>query len=326
MIKHSQRQIGSAHLIIIVIIILALLGALGFVFWKNISKTNSTPSITTSSPSPKPASDYLTISDWGIKFKIADALKTTDILNTKEQSKDTPPQTSYAFTTKRIQSLGGACATQPFDNTEILTRTSEKPNATPDSTLINSTAIDSYYYILGAPPAFCTVVDSNGALINNAQVDIKAKSIEVSDRVALKSMIETLQSVKTNNKFLVLADWNVQFQIPAYLGEATYYKHQSNVDNGMDVVTYAFSTKAVEALGQNCANTGAYEDFYALAGMTRSKQQISNDYTRYLNEQPINGYYYYLTGAQSECANMGEGIQVRDRASVMDMLINPIAK
>lgn len=35
MIKHSSKQSGSTHVIIIVILIIALLGTLGFVFWKN---------------------------------------------------------------------------------------------------------------------------------------------------------------------------------------------------------------------------------------------------------------------------------------------------
>lgn len=35
MIKTSSKQSGSAHVIIIVILVIALLGALGFVFWKN---------------------------------------------------------------------------------------------------------------------------------------------------------------------------------------------------------------------------------------------------------------------------------------------------
>jgi len=41
MIKDFQKQSGSAHVIIIIILILALLGTLGFIFWQNFIKPDS---------------------------------------------------------------------------------------------------------------------------------------------------------------------------------------------------------------------------------------------------------------------------------------------
>jgi len=43
MIKKSSKQNGSAHVIIISVIILAILGALGFVFWNNFIKNKAEP-------------------------------------------------------------------------------------------------------------------------------------------------------------------------------------------------------------------------------------------------------------------------------------------
>jgi len=50
MIKNSQKQTGSAHVVIIIILILALLGTLGFIFWQNyinkdLANQNSTTGI-----------------------------------------------------------------------------------------------------------------------------------------------------------------------------------------------------------------------------------------------------------------------------------------
>lgn len=43
MIKKSSSQAGSAHAVIIIVIIAALLGALGFVFWKNFVTKDTSP-------------------------------------------------------------------------------------------------------------------------------------------------------------------------------------------------------------------------------------------------------------------------------------------
>jgi hypothetical protein len=182
-----QFERGSAVPVIIVAIIIVILAGVGLALWNNLApKTQSTTKSDTSNTTEP--SDELVISNWGIKFTIPDNLKPTEVKYYERQSSDTPPLTYYAFTTTRIQALGGACASQPFGDTEILNRYTEKPVATPDGELLNSNAIDGYYYVLSAPPASCTVVDPNGALNQNAV----ESSVEASDQTALKSMIETI--------------------------------------------------------------------------------------------------------------------------------------
>lgn len=41
MIKNSQRQIGSAHIVIVTILVVALIGVLGFIAWQNFTKANT---------------------------------------------------------------------------------------------------------------------------------------------------------------------------------------------------------------------------------------------------------------------------------------------
>lgn len=48
MIKNSKKQNGSAHVVIIIILVVALICALGFVFWQNFIKSDSTKEITNS--------------------------------------------------------------------------------------------------------------------------------------------------------------------------------------------------------------------------------------------------------------------------------------
>lgn len=64
MIKTSLNQKGSAHVVIIVILVVALIGALGFVFWQNFMKndtaSNADKSVDTSKNENKPKDDALT--------------------------------------------------------------------------------------------------------------------------------------------------------------------------------------------------------------------------------------------------------------------------
>lgn len=74
--KHKQS--GSVHLIITVILVLALLGALGFIFWQNfINKKDSTATTTTTTSTTAanttatvPANDNLVVSQWGVTVPI----------------------------------------------------------------------------------------------------------------------------------------------------------------------------------------------------------------------------------------------------------------
>ena len=66
MVKNYSQQKGSAHIVIIVLLVVALLGALGFVFWqsfmkeKDVNTTETSNSVDTSKDETKPKTDGLT--------------------------------------------------------------------------------------------------------------------------------------------------------------------------------------------------------------------------------------------------------------------------
>lgn len=86
----KQSQSGSAHFIVIFILVIALLGALGFVFWQNFIQTkttnNNTASTSTSSTKTTDVvvdnTKYFSIAQWNIKgiydgqYKLEYQLKT----------------------------------------------------------------------------------------------------------------------------------------------------------------------------------------------------------------------------------------------------------
>jgi hypothetical protein len=64
----KSKQTGSAHIVIVIVLVLALLGALGFVFWQNFVNKPATQGAVTSSTSQTALNDKtLLISEWGVK-------------------------------------------------------------------------------------------------------------------------------------------------------------------------------------------------------------------------------------------------------------------
>jgi hypothetical protein len=193
MIKNYQKQSGSALVVVIVIAVVAILGALGYVIWNNFfgSINTETEQVVTQPNTPSDnVSDenILTINNWGIQFAISDSLQSTKVMYNERSTNDEPPRNYYAFTTERIQRLGGKCAERQFGDTVIVYRYTEKPIATPDGELINEEAIGGYYYVLTSPIAACSGFNENDQMIEPSQV-------EIDDRAALKDSIRTLTSL-----------------------------------------------------------------------------------------------------------------------------------
>lgn len=91
MVKYSQRKSGSAHIVIIIILIFVIVGALGFVFWKSFIKkdivTQSTQTQIVSQQDTTPSTKVFQSQDHDIKFSYpsgwsvvedVDASNTTD--------------------------------------------------------------------------------------------------------------------------------------------------------------------------------------------------------------------------------------------------------
>ncbi len=188
--KKSSR--GSAHAIVTIVLVVALVGVLGFMFWQNFTQKESdtakkeTPS--TIQPSEKAESSedskYLALKDWGVKFEIPDSLKSTAIEYVDVTDEANPDKnTTYGFTTKRYKELDGACQMKT-DQMKALTIIS-KDKTGPDQPHIDtvflndSKPINGYYY---------TTTGSSSQCSSN-QETLKT---EKADREALNEMIRTV--------------------------------------------------------------------------------------------------------------------------------------
>ena len=188
MIKHSSRQTGSAHIIIISLVILVIAGVLGFVYWNSLMKKNSTLSKTESkttqqtdnSAAKKAQSEAqeLKISDWSIKFTVPDGLKLSDVYYYKTHVGEGPDY--YGFTTDRVRAQGGYCDNEVTGNLVTITRSTSK---TGEGTLINNNPIDGYYFYSD---------NSSGGLTPTPEC--LTTDAANSDRTLMNQMVKTLSS------------------------------------------------------------------------------------------------------------------------------------
>lgn len=190
-----NTQKGFAHAFFIIGLVVALIGALGFVFWQNFvhkepirNEAESIAQNKTDQPEGVSVNEgYVVIEKWGVRFKPSENLTDTNV-NSSERN-DQTNGTYFAFSTDRIKDLGGKCTEQPFADTVTLYRFTEKPRATPDGELVKSEPLGGYYYVLSAPSAGCTNFDSNENMKPRSEV-------ETSDRDSLKESIKTLGLVE----------------------------------------------------------------------------------------------------------------------------------
>jgi len=181
----SRNQTGSLLVVVIVALAVLIVGTVGYFAWGKFNPSNNsqpdtskTPDDKSPTPEPDPQNDdgYIVLKDWGIRFKKVDALNTTTVKYSVDGD-------TYAFTTARIEALGGECTKEPYNVTVSLIRTTD-PNPGPMNRL-NEQPINGYYYMTYGPPASCSSFDGNGQMK-------EADQIENDDRASLKEMLATI--------------------------------------------------------------------------------------------------------------------------------------
>lgn len=99
-----QSQSGSAHLIVIILLVVALIGALGFVYYQNFMQQKD---ITTLADDTTINKDYIVLDDWNVKFKLPTNLGSNVI--TYQKATNSNSEDYYKFSTERVSALGGDC-------------------------------------------------------------------------------------------------------------------------------------------------------------------------------------------------------------------------
>ena len=157
--KSQIKEQGSiAHITIVIVLVVALLSALGFIFWQNFLRSGSSDMSTgkngTSQSAQKdnveivpvdPNKDYLVVDSWSVRFKPNVSAKVS------YESKDD----GYWFTTEKWKNFGGICDT---NGGILVQRSTEKSTAmaSPPRPLNNEEKIGDYYYYYIGPQSACS--------------------------------------------------------------------------------------------------------------------------------------------------------------------------
>lgn len=199
----KRNRIWLSIVLIAVVLLVFLVGFLHRTNSMRVGQNNDTDKVvarskqTSPSSSVEPTNDVVNkgddknrfvLADWKIEFSLSAHLQETEVKYTQRKSIDN--QVTYAFTTARIQALGGECTRQTFGDTVTLSRFTEKPVAIPDGKLLNEKPINGYYYATGGPLAACSSVDSDGKVIRSAS------DTELKDAAALREFVETLTATQ----------------------------------------------------------------------------------------------------------------------------------
>jgi hypothetical protein len=156
--------------------------------------------------------------------------------------------------------------------------------------------------------------------INDKDGKISQLTVQVSELKANQVSLSRLNG-DPDKGYLVLKDWGIKFRLPQTKSEIVYYKEEAD-----GVEYYDFTTKRVEALGGTCVEPNNEGFVTRLGSISRSSTKNEDHPSAYAinNNEPLNGFYYYNSGAQSLCVDASPEIQTEDRKLVNDMLMNPI--
>ncbi len=190
-----MKQQGSAHVVVVTVLSVALIGALGYIFWNNIIKPKDSASTANSTSSPKDDkqasaspktevasnsnANQLDIKEWGITLKTSTAAKLNYTYTKKDVSAEDNPLYSQGYDSYIVPTI----KSQYLDNKSCsglgvtLSRSSEISKG---STSTNIVKVGNYYYFITGSPALCPDgSDKDNELYRSIMQDFDTKNLTV---------------------------------------------------------------------------------------------------------------------------------------------------
>lgn len=191
MIINSHKQTGSAHVAIVAILVILLIGALGFIFWQNyITKNEQQPSTVQVATGNSKKDEgvlvqderYSVLEDWGVRFKLDKRLEATEVVQYKQNEQVEDGKAYYLLNTERGKvAAQKACPSSSSPTGLGLYRFTDKSSINSEGELLNDTAVNGYYYVLVTFGWTCQSGDRSN------QVDVQ------SDNEALRASLQTVE-------------------------------------------------------------------------------------------------------------------------------------
>jgi hypothetical protein len=171
MIKiHSQK--GSAHAVVIIILVAALVMALGFVFWQNFILKSNTPTVSTeitNSATPDPNKGYVVVKDWGVRFKTS----VSDKLEYKPYS-----QTGGYISDSSYEGLGLTIKASVLTDQNCVKFGIDLYRQTQSTSNFTTKKIGNYYYFVTGGPGECSTNTADLVIQKTILNDLKIDNLE----------------------------------------------------------------------------------------------------------------------------------------------------
>lgn len=163
MYKHKQN--GGAHFVVIGVVVLVILGAVGFLFWNNLNKPKTATQATSTqkvNPSTAVQPETLALKDWGVQFTITSDLKKAGIKVQKETGPTINADGSegsyvnYYVSTQRQRDFGQLTEENRSRYCDMGTAVTVIRRATADTAegqarLLTPKPVNGYYYLWPIP-------------------------------------------------------------------------------------------------------------------------------------------------------------------------------
>lgn len=160
--KSQSHESGSIiHVAIVSFLVVALIGAVGFIFWQNFINKSSSSASDVSKQSTGDAEagkksesvSYLPIDNWGLKLKLRDGMSASDFTVGSPTAEDKQEKISYlTITYKPASAIYKTCGETVFARSSD-GFASVNPASPPNSK--GSTALGSYAYAIAPPQNVC---------------------------------------------------------------------------------------------------------------------------------------------------------------------------
>lgn len=184
--KQLTNERGSVEAIVMGLLVVALIGALGFIFWQNfLKKDEPQKTVETVKEEPKPVTvadeteeqkGYLAINEWSVRFKIPSEVGSETVFYEKAHEV-TGLESGYGIITSGEKKLYNTCGLSP--EPQVYVHRGKNSQSTPEHVPLNSgKSLGGYYYFMSATMTRCE--DSN-----------QAKESEYQN--ILKSLVETIE-------------------------------------------------------------------------------------------------------------------------------------
>lgn len=165
----NNNQSGSTHLIAIIILTVALIGTLGFVYWQNFGQVEEVEKTYVETNANEVSNDnFYTISEWGVKgvWNEDYAVKPISLTNgLLSLTTDNLTGSCIGFEVGRIARLAG---NEIVGGTNSTTTASQEYVVDKIAEFSGNKKIGEYYYVYSSPQQGCYQADANGSFSQSA--------------------------------------------------------------------------------------------------------------------------------------------------------------